>query len=214
MYIISTLNNKDSMFKRTKKFLQTTFLGGIIIILPITITVFIFKWLFNLIGDIIQPLTSWMIKLLPLPDKVDEMIASLIIISIILGGCFFVGLIIKTRFGQLIFNLFENALLKKTPGYKMVKETVNQLFNRKVSPFSSVALVQIFQNETLVTGFVTDEHDNNMSTVFVPTGPNPTSGFIYHLPNEYIHKIDVKVEDAMRSVISCGTGSSALIQKK
>ena len=52
-----------------------------------------------------------------------------------------------------------------------------------------------------------------MSTVFVPTGPNPTSGFIYHLPNEYIHKVDVKVEDAMRSVISCGTGSSALIQK-
>ena len=76
------------MFKRTKKFLQTTFLGGIIIILPITITVFIFKWLFNLIGDIIQPLTNWMIKLLPLPDKVDEIIASLIIISIILGGCF------------------------------------------------------------------------------------------------------------------------------
>ena len=53
-----------------------------------------------------------------------------------------------------------------------------------------------------------------MSTVFVPTGPNPTSGFIYHLPNKYIHKVDVRVEDAMRSVISCGTGSSALIQKK
>ena len=147
MYIISTLNNKDSMFKRTKKFLQTTFLGGIIIILPITITVFIFKWLFNLIGDIIQPLTNWMIKLLPLPDKVDEIIASLIIISIILGGCFFVGLIIKTKFGQLIFNLFENALLKKTPGYKMVKETVNQLFNRKVSPFSSVALFKFFKTK-------------------------------------------------------------------
>ena len=53
----------------------------------------------------------------------------------------------------------------------MVKETVNQLFNRKVSPFSSVALIQIFQNETLVTGFVTDEHEDDMSTVFVPTGP-------------------------------------------
>ena len=67
----------------------------------------------------------------------------------------------------------------------MVKETVNQLFNRKSSPFSSVALIQIFQNETLVTGFVTDEHQNGTSSVFVPTGPNPTSGFIYHLPNEY-----------------------------
>ena len=214
MYIIYILTKKDSMFKRTKKFFQTTFLGGIIVILPITITVFLFKWLFNLISDIIQPLTNQMVKLLPLPDKLDEIIAALIIVSIILGGCFFVGLLIKTKFGQFIFNLFERGLLKKTPGYKMVKETVNQLFNRKVSPFSSVALIQIFQNETLVTGFVTDEHENDMSTVFVPTGPNPTSGFIYHLPNKYIHKVDVRVEDAMRSVISCGTGSNALLQKK
>ncbi len=97
------------MFKRTKKFFQTTFLGRIIVILPITITVFLFKWLFNLIGDVIQPLTNQMVKLLPLPDKLDEIIAALIIISIILGGCFFVGLLIKTKFGQFIFNLFETG---------------------------------------------------------------------------------------------------------
>ena len=201
------------MFKRTKKFFQTTFLGGIIVILPITIIIFLFRWLYNLVSNSIQPLTNTLVKLLPLPSKFDEIIATLIIVSIILGGCFLVGLIIKTKFGQFIFNLFEITLLKKTPGYKMVKETVNQLFNRKSSPFSSVALIQIFQNETLVTGFVTDEHQNGTSSVFVPTGPNPTSGFIYHLPNEYIHKIDVPVEDAMRSVISCGTGSSMLIKK-
>ena len=61
MYIIIIITKKDSMFKRTKKFFQTTFLGGIIVILPITITVFLFKWLFNLIGDIIQPLTNQMV---------------------------------------------------------------------------------------------------------------------------------------------------------
>ena len=77
-----------------------------------------------------------------------------------------------------------------------------------------MALIQIFQNETLVTGFVTDKHAGDMVSVFVPTGPNPTSGFIYHLPKKYVHPVDVPVEDAMRSVISCGAGSSMLIEQK
>jgi uncharacterized membrane protein len=94
----------------------------------------------------------------------------------------------------------------------MVKETVNQFLGKKESPFSSVALVQIFENDTKVTGFITDRHDNGTITVFVPTGPNPTSGFIYHLDAEYVHPVDVSVEDAMRSVISCGAGSGALVK--
>ena len=148
-----------------------------------------------------------------LPDQYDELIATIIVISVILGVCFLVGLFIRTKLGQLIFNILENGVLSKAPGYKMVKETVNQFFGRKQSPFSSVALVQIFQNETKVTAFITDRHDNGIVTVFVPTGPNPTSGFIYHIPEEFVHPVNVRVEDAMRSVISCGTGSGMLIKE-
>jgi uncharacterized membrane protein len=49
--------------------------------------------------------------------------------------------------------------------------------------------------------------------VFVPTGPNPTSGFIYHLDQQYVHPVKVSVEEAMRSVISCGAGSGTLLGK-
>ncbi len=94
----------------------------------------------------------------------------------------------------------------------MIKETVNQFIGKKESPFSSVALVQIFQNETKVTAFITDRHNDGTVTVFVPTGPNPTSGFIYHLNEQYVHPVETSVEDAMRSVISCGAGSGQLIQ--
>lgn len=202
------------MFQRTKNFLKTTLLGGVIVILPITILIFAFRWLFGVVSRGIEPLTDLVVRTIPLlSNRYDELIATLIVIFVILGGCFLVGLFIRTRLGQMLYNSLEGGLLSKAPGYKMVKETVNQFFGRKQSPFSSVALVQIFQNETMVTAFVTDRHGNGTVSVFVPTGPNPTSGFIYHIPEKYVHPVDVPIEDAMRSVISCGAGSEMLVKK-
>jgi len=122
--------------------------------------------------------------------------------------------LVRTRLGNWLYSVLDSKLLQKAPGYSLVKEIVSQFLGGKKSPFSTVALVQIFGNETLVSGFVTDEHEDGTSTVFVPTGPNPTSGNIYHLPKDRVHPIDVSVEDAMRSIISCGAGSSMLIAKK
>tara|TARA_B100002019_G_C21201024_1_gene564028 strand:+ start:464 stop:1108 length:645 start_codon:yes stop_codon:yes gene_type:complete len=202
------------MFQRTKNFLKTTLLGGVIVILPITILIFAFRWLFGVVSSGIEPLTDLVVRTIPLlSNRYDELIATLIVIFVILGGCFVVGLFIRTRLGQMLYSSLESGLLIRAPGYKMVKETVNQFFGRKQSPFSSVALVQIFQNETMVTAFVTDRHGNGTVSVFVPTGPNPTSGFIYHIPEKYVHPVDVPVEDAMRSVISCGAGSEMLVNK-
>ncbi|MEN7973491.1 MAG: DUF502 domain-containing protein [Verrucomicrobiota bacterium] len=200
------------MLKRTKNFFKTTILGGIIVILPTIILVFAFKWLFGMVSNGIKPLTDLVVDNIALPERYNQPIATLIVISVIVLGCFLVGLFVRTRIGRWIYEGFENSLLSKAPGYKMVKETVNQFLGKKESPFSSVALVQIFENDTKVTAFITDRHDNGTVTVFVPTGPNPTSGFIYHLDQQYVHPVDVSVEDAMRSVISCGAGSGALIK--
>ncbi|VGO22533.1 DUF502 domain-containing protein [Pontiella sulfatireligans] len=199
------------MLNRTKNFFKTTILGGVIVILPTIILIFAFKWLFGVVGGGIQPLTNLVVDNLTLPDRYDELIATAIVLCVIVLGCFMVGLFVRTRIGRWIYNGFESSLLSKAPGYKMVKETVNQFLGKKQSPFSSVALVQIFENDTKVTAFITDQHANGTVTVFVPTGPNPTSGFIYHLNEKYVHPVDVAVEDAMRSVISCGAGSGALI---
>ncbi len=76
----------------------------------------------------------------------------------------------------------------------------------------AIPLVQVFGNSTLMTAFVTDEHPDGSCSVFVPTGPNPTSGNIYHLEGKYVHPVDIPVEEAMRSIISCGAGSNRLIE--
>ena len=62
-----------------------------------------------------------------------------------------------------------------------------------------------------MTAFVTDEHESGWKTVFIPTGPNPTTGYIVHLRARDVFPIQVRVEDAIRSVISCGAGSAPLI---
>lgn len=199
------------MLTRTKNFFKTTILGGVIVILPAVILILAFKWLFGMVGNAIEPLTSFAEEQLPLSADYNKFIAPVIVISVIVIACFFFGLFVRTKLGQMIYSAFENSFLSKAPGYKMIKETVNQLLGKKTSPFSSVALVNIYGNDTLMTAFITDRHDNGMITVFVPTGPNPTSGFIYHVKADYVHPVTVPVEDAMRSVISCGAGSDKLI---
>jgi uncharacterized membrane protein len=200
------------MLKRTKNFFRTTLLGGVIVILPAIILILAFKWLFGGVGNAIEPLTNLVVEALPVPQEYNRPVATLIVLSVIILGCFFFGLFVRTKLGLMIFSGFEKSLLSKAPGYKMIKETVNQLLGKKSSPFSSVALVNIYGNDTLMTAFITDRHDNGMVTVFVPTGPNPTSGFIYHLDQSQVHPVSVSVESAMRAVISCGAGSGELIK--
>ncbi|MDA3817791.1 MAG: DUF502 domain-containing protein, partial [Prolixibacteraceae bacterium] len=74
--------------------------------------------------------------------------------------------------------------------------------------FSEVVLIDIFNSGVLMTGFITDYQENNdYLTVFVPTGPNPTSGNIYHLPKEKVKRTDISVDYAIKTIISCGAGS-------
>jgi len=142
----------------------------------------------------------------------SEYAAITIVIGLIILACFVIGVVVRWRVGRFIHGQLEHRLLRVAPGYKLIKETVMQLLGNRPSPFASVALVQLFGNDTLATAFGTERHDNGMYSVFVPTGPNPTSGNIYHLKPEYVHHLDHPVEDVMRSIISCGAGSDKLIK--
>jgi uncharacterized membrane protein len=190
-----------------KSFIKTTLLGGIVVILPITIIVAVFNWLYGKITTLIQPLTDMLVARVSL----RETIADLLVIATILLVCFVVGLIVKTQVGRYIHEKLETRVLTVAPGYNLVRETVAQFLGRRKSPFSSVAVVNLFGSKTMATAFVTDEHSDGSFTVFVPTGPNPTSGQIYHLQAEHVHQLDLPVDDTMRSIISCGAGSGNLI---
>ncbi|MBK8503269.1 MAG: DUF502 domain-containing protein [Saprospiraceae bacterium] len=90
---------------------------------------------------------------------------------------------------------------------------MQQFTGAKKMPFSDVVLVDVFSNGTRMTGFITDEHSSGNFTVFVPTGPNPTNGFIFHLKAEQVERLaDVKTDDALRSIIAVRVGSAGIMK--
>lgn len=192
--------------EKIKAFIKTTILGGLLVVLPIYILVLVFKWFFEFVIDNIRPIVYLLIQTVQL----HEFIASILAIIITLLLFFAIGLLVRTRLGKFTFDFIEENFLKRLPFYKMIKETVLQLVGSERNLFKSVALVRLYGNETLITAFITEEHDNGMYSVFVPSGPAPTAGFIYHLKKEYVQILDYPVDKAMKTVFSLGAGSSEL----
>lgn len=193
--------------KRIGDFLKTTVMGGLIVVLPVVLTFFFLRWLFNLVSGLISPLTQMVMA----GSHIQKLVADFLVVLIIVAACFLIGLFIKTRMGLFVYRQVEKKILRIAPGYSLFRETIKQFLGQKRKPFSSVALVRVFENSTMMTAFVTDEHPDGSFTVYVPSGLNPTSGLIYHLQKEYVHPVEVSVEETMRSIISCGAGSGSLI---
>jgi uncharacterized membrane protein len=194
--------------KRIRAFVITTVLGGLVVILPVSILVTVFSWLYRTLTDWIQPLTDLLTKV----STLGEAAADLIVLILIVAFCFFVGLALKTGVGRFVHHGLESRILEFAPGYKLVKETVLQFLGRKKSTFASVALVQLYGSRTMATAFITDDSNPEYVTVFVPTGPNPTSGQIFHLEKQFVHPVRVGVEEAMRTIIACGAGSGGFVR--
>jgi uncharacterized membrane protein len=195
---------------RMKTFIRTSILGGILVILPVAISFIVFRWLFNMVTDLIAPLSEVVTK----QAFLEGLLADIIVIVFLILLCFFVGVMVKTRFGRFIHENLEKRILNIAPGYSWIKETVIQFLGRTDKPFSEVVLVKPYENDTMMTGFITDRHANGLLTVFVPTGPNPTAGFIFHLESKWVQKVNTPSETAMRSVISCGAGTQAFMPNK
>ncbi|MBL1213933.1 MAG: DUF502 domain-containing protein [Ignavibacteriae bacterium] len=191
-----------------KYFIKTTFIGGALVVLPLVILISVFSWLYEFISDKVKPLTF----LLSETVQRQEILASAIALIIILFTFFIVGLIVKTRFGQFSFEYLENKFLFRIPLYKIIKDTTLQLLGSNKNLFKGVALVNIFGSETRMTAFITEEHDNGSYTVFVPSGPAPTAGFIYHVAKENVEKINYPTDKAMKTIFSLGSGSKELFQ--
>lgn len=199
-----------------KKFIKTTLFGGVVVILPVVIIAFFLKWFFKTVTDLIQPLTNYALKHYYVP----EFVADTIVIMLIILACFFVGMVVQTTIGRFFHKFFDKILIKLAPGYRLVKEVVVQLFGQNEnSPFinGQVAKVKIFgeQCETEVTALITDKHTDGTYTIFMPTGPNPTSGNIYHVQASQVTLCpDIPLDSAMRTVIACGAGSGEIFKKK
>ncbi|MCB1668700.1 MAG: DUF502 domain-containing protein [Porticoccaceae bacterium] len=201
---------------KTKAFIGLTIMGGLAVMLPVVLLLLIIQWLYGFTSGLLEPITS----LLSDKAEINQLLAMLLVTAIFLFLCFLIGLTVRTAIGSWLHDRVDHALVRVAPGYKTIREVVSQLLggNGDTSLLKGTpALARIFGagSPVTVTAIITSRHTDGGYTVFVPTAPIPTSGVIYHLPADCVEILKgVSVEEAMRTVISCGTGSAELLQRR
>ena len=193
-----------------KRIFVNSIIGGLLVLIPPLALYYLFVWVYRLIAAAIQPLTDLLLSYIPLPHIAAEVSAIVGLLTL----CFFLGNFVRTRFGKFFHEKLEREL-KRVPFYKTIKEVFVQLLGEGKLLSCPVAVVQPFpEAHTYLVAFITEDNGGGWYTAFVPTAPNPTSGWIFILPKERVFILkDVPKEEAVRIIIGGGIGSSNLIQK-
>ena len=198
--------------KKKKSFtlkLRNYFFTGVIVLIPIGFTLYLSKFLIsfsaNLVPSGLNPNTY-----LPYYIPGIEIILTVIFITIVGGlSLSFLG----KKFLQLIDELF-----KKIPILRTIYSAIGQMtdsFRNQDSNKKSVVLVEYPRKGTWAVGFATKENSGeiksktniNLVNVFVPTTPNPTSGFLLMFPKEDLIYLDMTFEEASKFIVSAGTST-------
>ena len=190
--------------KRLREILRTATLGGVLVVLPTLLLVWIVVWLAQLLGTELAPIAAWLASIFALPDVIAVGAA----FGLVVGICFAIGLVVQTDSGAQMVHLLETHLMMRIPGYRTLKDVVQQIGARDERLFSEAVLVRF--EDMRIMGFIT-ERDAAGVTVFVPTSPNPTTGLVLHLPEERVIPLSVPAHEVFKSVISCGVNSRRLL---
>ena len=198
--------------KPWKSFIGLTLLGGFAVALPLAIFVLLLRWLIGLISGFIAPISNWLASWVPGMDQGADLLSFVLV----LGGFFLIGLLVKTSVGSWLHGLIDGWLARFAPGYSTIREVVSQFLGSDKQESllrGQVCRAYLFGRDqpVSVTGILTARHDNGDCTVYVPTAPIPSSGFVYHLGEDCVQLLPhISVEAAMRTVISCGSGSQII----
>jgi uncharacterized membrane protein len=189
--------------------LRNYFIAGIIVLVPLGFTLYLTIFLVSissrLIPEEINP-NSY----LPFSIPGLEIALSIIFITLI-------GFISLSFIGKKILKLI-NDLLKKIPFLRTIYSAIGQMtesFANKKGKKKSVVLVEYPRKGSWAVGFATKDNkgeiskktNNNLVNVFVPTTPNPTSGFLLMFPKKEVIYLDMSFEEASKFIVSAGTSN-------
>lgn len=198
------------------------FITGLVLLLPITLTFIIVLFLFNLFTEPFVGFTSDVLRHYGLFSKESEDI--LIIVSrILILVLLFAFTVLLGILGRLVllhyFIRFWEAIVARIPLvrsiYKTSQDVIKTIFTTENRSFKQVVLVHFPNDSTRCLGLITRDDIPDarnpgkfLTAVFVPTTPNPTSGFLVLFAPDEITHIDMSVEEALKYVISCGVIAS------
>ena len=189
--------------------IRNYFITGVVVLIPIGFTLYLSKILIGLSSKII-PQNINPNNYLPFAIPGIEIIVSIIIITIV-GG------LSLSFLGKRILRLIDD-LFKKIPFLRTIYSAILQMtetFSNKDNDKKSVVLIEYPRKGVWAVGFATKENKGEMAqktnqkliNVFVPTTPNPTSGFLLMFPIDDVIYLNMSFEEASKFIVSAGTST-------
>ena len=196
-----------TILSRVANHLKSIFLSGLLILLPITCTIALFVFSFRI-------LRSWLTPIYNMEPLYLQSIPGSEIILVI-GMIMLIGAIIKIFLLESLIHYIENIFFKiplMRPVYSGIKQLVQAFTVQDKLTFKKVVFVEFPRLGTYSIGFLTSEmplkvrprSDKRYFNVFIPTTPNPTSGFLVQVPENEIIPADMSRQEAMSLIISGG----------
>ena len=187
--------------------LRNYFIAGIVVLVPIGITLYLTRFFISISSKLI-PNELNPNSYLPFAIPGLEILLAIIFITII-------GSLSLSFIGKKILKIF-NDILKRIPILRTIYSAIGQMTETlapKKGSKKSVVLVEYPRKGSWAVGFATRENDGeiskktntNLINVFVPTTPNPTSGFLLMFPKEEVIYLDMTFEEASKFIVSAGT---------
>lgn len=194
--------SKTPRAKRLERHLEGKLLAGVLVLAPLLVTYLVLRAIFNFANSFLQPFFT---NYVPGPAIPGAGVITLVAILYVLG------LLATSVFGHRIINPV-HAILSRVPVVKMIygvaKQATDVLHHTSKQEFKRVVLVD-FPREgmkalALVTGQTRGEDGSRMVVLYIPTAPNPTSGFLAILPEHQVTETDLTVDEVMKIVLSGG----------
>jgi uncharacterized membrane protein len=196
---------KKSIFIRLRNY----FIAGAIVLIPIGITIYLTLFIIRISSSFL-PKKINPNNYLPFDIPGIEILITIVLITII-GG------LSLSFLGKKFLEIFNN-LLKKIPILRTIYSAVGQLtesFTQSNNTNKSVVILEYPRKGIWVVGFSTKDNTGEISkkinqelvNIFVPTTPNPTSGFLLMVPKKDLIYLDMSFEDASKFIVSAGTSS-------
>ncbi len=198
-------DKKRSFFTRIRNY----FITGIVVLIPIGITIYLTLFLISITSNIL-PKEINPNHYLPYDIPGVEILIALFLIT-------FIGWLSLSFLGKRLLILFNN-ILKKIPILRTIYSAIAQMtetFTKTEKGKKNVVLIEYPRKGTWAVGFATKDNsgeiskktNRNLVNVFVPTTPNPTSGFLLMFPKEEIIFLDMTFEEASKFIVSAGTSN-------
>ena len=192
---------KRSRWSRFLRKFRDILIAGLVVTVPIGLTIWIFAWLFTQIDQLLRPL----VKLVFGREIVGVGFGVILIIVLIIGA------IATNNLGKRIIRWGE-SLLGKIPITRTIYDGIRQIIQSFSDPgktgFMQVVMVQYPRKGVYTIGFVTNEHvdeaGKKLVNVFVPNSPNPMTGFLHIFDDVDVIRTSITIEEGLKMVVSAG----------